>query len=1444
MVQREPSFARSVLGRMVRCAGRALGRRGEVLSGGAVRAGAVGAESSFEALEARQLMAAISWDGGGDGVLWSDARNWSGDVLPGPTSDVTINVAAANPVIQYTEAAGARTINSLVTHEGITFTGGQLTLTTTATVLGNAPITIGSATATGPTLSGGVWNVTEGSGGRILSVGNSTIVNSRIVGRITVINTDFFNLNLRLTNANIDGEILIQSRSNLRISGNTTYAALRYTGTNFFAQINFETDHVLAGDITIDGSNIPAFFVGTSAGVTLTIPQGRRIECLQFGELRFEATLRVVNNGLVAVPGGGSVSINSTQAAQLPGELLLGNGSLLRIENLEGQIGTLTTTGSLNSIVINGGTYTISAPLRLNSSNGVSTLRGTATLASTLTLVSGRLELLGTWNNLGTIGVEGGVLGLGGTFARSAIGTISRAANRTAGTIEVSGVLDNSNSVMNLREVLGPWRLSGTIRGGAVSPSIDFPSSFGSVITFAPGGTFEDVQITEELTLASNGLRLRGNTRFPMIRLADFGAGVSFVPGYVLRDTILSEGIEGERRIDITATGTLTIGPTGRIIAVGATASLVVGQASGSGIAMTLVNEGTIAAEALGQSVRFTVASFSNAATGRIRVGNSGILSIQNFSGPIGDIAASRSATFSILSGTYSIPSALSVRDGSYSLAGTYTINGAVTVESGSISLLGSWTVNGALIVNGGTLNLGGTLPTSVVNRVTRGGNGTAGAVNIVGTINNASNVLAFTQATGVWGLGTPTTPGVISGGSISFAPGLFLGIGANAQNSLQNVAINGEIRFVDVGSRVSISGTTTFQIARLWAPDSRLVLPSNWTIPGDIIGDGPLGGQRSIEISGSLTVPALRTISTAVGSNASLEITGGSAVNVQGTLRAGSESGQFAFPVTPISMLAGGRLLVERNARVTLNQVSGQLNAITLSGPLASFSIRGGTYTFASGLTIDDGQATLGGTWTNAGIIRINGGTLNFNTGTATSRIGTIQRANGGTAGTVNIVGTFTNTSSTLAITPETGSWNLGSASGQFSSIEGGTVTIAPGLTLPIRGTSTRLANVTVLGEITLETPNSVIELSGTTTFLTARMSAPSTRMRYTAENTLQGNVIVSGSASGFAYIEARTSLTIAPGAIIRTERGSNLRLVLTWNTDSQTNVINSGTISIEGVGLSFFETPRFTNNGTVSVGDGASFRFNSTTNISNFVSGVLTGGVWSAVGSGVLNLNRTVTANDATVTLSGVGGAAASPSFHSLNVNNGTLALRAVAGAGSGTFTIEPAGGTFTNNGTLLIGAENRLAITGAFAQAAGGATVVEIGGTGASQYGRLSVTGAAAVGGAVTLTLVNNFALTRYDRFDFISAGSVSGRFGSVTLPPRIDADSKQLMLYGETDVTYAESHVADFNSNGIVDFFDYLDFINVFEQNGDGADFNGNGTIDFFDYLDFLEKFDRA
>jgi probable HAF family extracellular repeat protein len=51
-------------------------------------------------------------------------------------------------------------------------------------------------------------------------------------------------------------------------------------------------------------------------------------------------------------------------------------------------------------------------------------------------------------------------------------------------------------------------------------------------------------------------------------------------------------------------------------------------------------------------------------------------------------------------------------------------------------------------------------------------------------------------------------------------------------------------------------------------------------------------------------------------------------------------------------------------------------------------------------------------------------------------------------------------------------------------------------------------------------------------------------------------------------------------------------------------------------------------------------------------------------------------------------------------------------------------------------------------------------------------------------------------------------------------------------------------ADFNDDGVLDFFDYLDFVAAYATESPRADFNFDGTVDFFDYLDFVAGFDTG
>ena len=71
----------------------------------------------------------------------------------------------------------------------------------------------------------------------------------------------------------------------------------------------------------------------------------------------------------------------------------------------------------------------------------------------------------------------------------------------------------------------------------------------------------------------------------------------------------------------------------------------------------------------------------------------------------------------------------------------------------------------------------------------------------------------------------------------------------------------------------------------------------------------------------------------------------------------------------------------------------------------------------------------------------------------------------------------------------------------------------------------------------------------------------------------------------------------------------------------------------------------------------------------------------------------------------------------------------------------------------------------------------------------------------------------------------------------------ADPLGVRGYGILNVEAATDFwcVADYNGDGVRDFFDYLDFVEAFSRGVRGADFNGDAVIDFFDYLDFVAAF---
>ena len=109
----------------------------------------------LEHLEDRCLLAAISWDGDGDGVSWNDRFNWDTDTLPGAADDAIIDDGNANNVLAVDYLGGTTTIKSLHNAENLELSGGGiLTVSGTANNSGLVDVQSGSLSLSGGTSSG------------------------------------------------------------------------------------------------------------------------------------------------------------------------------------------------------------------------------------------------------------------------------------------------------------------------------------------------------------------------------------------------------------------------------------------------------------------------------------------------------------------------------------------------------------------------------------------------------------------------------------------------------------------------------------------------------------------------------------------------------------------------------------------------------------------------------------------------------------------------------------------------------------------------------------------------------------------------------------------------------------------------------------------------------------------------------------------------------------------------------------------------------------------------------------------------------------------------------------------------------------------------------------------------------------------------------------------
>jgi hypothetical protein len=94
----------------------------------------------LESLEQRIVLSTVSWNGSGGNFDWNTPQNWSGDVVPGPGDDVTIDYGANDFTVVH--STGNDAIHSLTNQAALSVAGGELTVDNDSHMFGYLTVSV------------------------------------------------------------------------------------------------------------------------------------------------------------------------------------------------------------------------------------------------------------------------------------------------------------------------------------------------------------------------------------------------------------------------------------------------------------------------------------------------------------------------------------------------------------------------------------------------------------------------------------------------------------------------------------------------------------------------------------------------------------------------------------------------------------------------------------------------------------------------------------------------------------------------------------------------------------------------------------------------------------------------------------------------------------------------------------------------------------------------------------------------------------------------------------------------------------------------------------------------------------------------------------------------------------------------------------------------------
>lgn len=690
--------------------------------------------------------------------------------------------------------------------------------------------------------------------------------------------------------------------------------------------------------------------------------------------------------------------------------------------------------------------------------------------------------------------------------------------------------------------------------------------------------------------------------------------------------------------------------------------------------------------------------------------------------------------------------------------AGSLTNEGTINVSAGSGTLSGLLFQAGVSFLNNGTINLN-----NIGRRALTFSGGSAtnnGTINISNTgLNSSSLGDAFLFNAG----GTFTNTGTITmSGSIT-ANGFLNNSGTIINNS-------GSITIVAAGNGITAGGTF------------------NNTGSGTV-SFGTVGGT---EIAANVTF----------NQSSSGTVTTTGVINCAGTFKGNGTGGVGAFANTNItapgasagcltfsdSYTSSGTVQIEINGTTPCTQFD-QINATgaaTLSGTLTitwggtptvgsytimTFGSRSGTFTTVTIPPVSGLQFTTSYTAT-AVIINVEVKTYTFN-GTTNSDWATASNWSTGTVPTS--AGILSGESVVINA-------NCNMSNVAFSMPTGTSLTVNSTKTLALSGS----AAITLQSGVT-STVNGILDLgvAGATNFTVnsgASLSVSSTGSISQGRIVNSGTVNTSGSYTAFYF-------TNNSGGILNVLSGGSYSCPSCAETFSAGSTLNNdGTLNV-GTANTWQCTVNNNATGTITDGgNGTQVVFGSSSVVNNYGSFVSrtssTAGTFNNYSTGVLSMPATC---NFTVQSGGnftnQGNINADNNSNTLTISSGGSLTNANIITMNGEFSVS---GTFTNNGTLkgtgnytgslsnpaagIVAPGNSpgcLSVSGGFSNA--GTVQIELGGTTAcTQYDQITVTGAATLGGALSVSLINGYSGLGSDQVTILQAAAISGTFASASLP----------------------------------------------------------------------------